>query len=306
MLAPTNAETKWSEKTMEGEDALRTVECLRGRLQAERAASRAAKESAEYMGNKLKELEVQLTIEIKARKKAEKKLNILKKKLVSLNISLASDSEQSSTSENYGSSSISSAASTVSKDPEEGEHKLQCANSTKYGMLQHAEIFNSPIISQNSEQKLRDSNLAAEGGEIFSIIKDPFGGKLELKQKSADSNTVSLLVEDPSFGNLKLKQKSADFEDPFHENLKFTDKSAELEADESGLRSSIMEKEDSEVDNLMALVPVILPTCSESEEATKEEVKVTSESVRQVLDTLKHIREQLQSSMERRHLIKVG
>lgn len=38
---------------MEKEDSLRTVECLRGRLIAERAASRKAKEDAELMGNKV-------------------------------------------------------------------------------------------------------------------------------------------------------------------------------------------------------------------------------------------------------------
>lgn len=38
---------------MEKEDGLRTVECLRGRLLAERAASRKAKEDAELFGNKV-------------------------------------------------------------------------------------------------------------------------------------------------------------------------------------------------------------------------------------------------------------
>lgn len=39
---------------MEGDDGLRTVECLRGRLLAERQASRTAKEDAELMGNKVR------------------------------------------------------------------------------------------------------------------------------------------------------------------------------------------------------------------------------------------------------------
>lgn len=43
----------FSEKKMEKEDGLRTVECLRGRLLAERAASRKAKEDAELFGNKV-------------------------------------------------------------------------------------------------------------------------------------------------------------------------------------------------------------------------------------------------------------
>ena len=38
---------------MEGDNGLRTVECLRGRLLAERQASWIAKEQAELMGNKV-------------------------------------------------------------------------------------------------------------------------------------------------------------------------------------------------------------------------------------------------------------
>ena len=38
---------------MEGDDGLRTVECLRGRLLAERQASKTAKEDAEFLGNKV-------------------------------------------------------------------------------------------------------------------------------------------------------------------------------------------------------------------------------------------------------------
>lgn len=38
---------------MEGDDGVRTVECLRGRLLAERQASRVAKENADLLGNKV-------------------------------------------------------------------------------------------------------------------------------------------------------------------------------------------------------------------------------------------------------------
>ena len=43
-----------SDKKMEGDKDLRTLECLRGRLLAERQASRLAKEDSERMGNKVK------------------------------------------------------------------------------------------------------------------------------------------------------------------------------------------------------------------------------------------------------------
>lgn len=41
---------------MEEEDSLRKVECLRGRLLAERVASKNAKQDAEKLGNKVSNL----------------------------------------------------------------------------------------------------------------------------------------------------------------------------------------------------------------------------------------------------------
>lgn len=165
---------------MEGDEGLNTVECLRGRLLAERQASRLAKEEAESMDNKvllfwiysvsssfgisvlqfrllvsregklhwysgflrlfvwqtlshnsneksswlrgggqLVELEKKLRDETKLREKAEKKLQRLKKKLESLNISSSSEgSEQSCSSEKCESScrSPASASSSASSD----------------------------------------------------------------------------------------------------------------------------------------------------------------------------------------------
>ncbi|WMV44836.1 hypothetical protein MTR67_038221 [Solanum verrucosum] len=47
-----NTNGKLSEKKIEEEDSLSKVECLRGRLLAERVASRIAKQEAQNMGNK--------------------------------------------------------------------------------------------------------------------------------------------------------------------------------------------------------------------------------------------------------------
>lgn len=56
------------------------------------------------------------------------------------------------------------------------------------------------------------------------------------------------------------------------------------------------------VDNTLALVPASMPaTCH-----TSTELKPVSESVRQVLDALRNIRENLQSSMEKRNIIRAG
>ncbi|OMP03608.1 hypothetical protein COLO4_10304 [Corchorus olitorius] len=213
---------------MEKDEGLRTVECLRGRLLAERQASKSAKEDAEVMGNKLIELENKLREETKLRTKAEKRLKFLRKKLESLNIILPSleDSDQSSSSENCAVSCVSSTSTSVSKETEE---------------------FTSKNSNSNSP-------------------------------KSAKSDTTK---------------------DSSHADPKIDDTSS------SSLKASTMENDDDYVDNSLALVPMELP---ETKQQVAPEIKIPSKSIGEVLDTLKHARESIQSSMElrRRQMIRVG
>ncbi|XP_057984058.1 uncharacterized protein LOC131168556 [Malania oleifera] len=128
--AATIADGNRSEKKMEGDDGLRTLECLRGRLLAERAASRAAKEEAELMGNKLIQLENQLKEETKSRNRVQKKLKSLMAKLESLNISYVwEDSERWISPENSEITSGSPTTSSNLNDPEEKEPKSHLATS---------------------------------------------------------------------------------------------------------------------------------------------------------------------------------
>ena len=55
------------------------------------------------------------------------------------------------------------------------------------------------------------------------------------------------------------------------------------------------------VDDSSALVPMSLPASTK-----KNELKIVNRSVIEVLDALRHAREQIQSSMENRHMIRVG
>ncbi|KAI3412975.1 uncharacterized protein J3R85_016710, partial [Psidium guajava] len=71
------------------------IECLRGRLLAERQASRSAKDDAEFMVQKLTELEKKLIEEIRLRDKAEKRLKFLKGKLETMNIPFLPTLEES-------------------------------------------------------------------------------------------------------------------------------------------------------------------------------------------------------------------
>ncbi|KAJ1297668.1 hypothetical protein BS78_01G394500 [Paspalum vaginatum] len=69
-----------------GGAGMRTVECLRGRLLAERVASKAAKEEADQLAKRLDELEKTLADEVKVRNKAERRLRRAIKRLESLKI----------------------------------------------------------------------------------------------------------------------------------------------------------------------------------------------------------------------------
>ncbi|KAA8518829.1 hypothetical protein F0562_016397 [Nyssa sinensis] len=82
------------------------------------------------------------------------------------------------------------------------------------------------------------------------------------------------------------------------------------EKDDRSLNSFIEEKEvngendggqDNYIDNSLALVPVNLPIALQ-----KTEPPIVNANVQEILDVLRHAREKLQRSMERRQLIKVG
>ncbi|CAM8976212.1 unnamed protein product [Rhodiola kirilowii] len=101
MLArDSNAVRSWrSEKQrMEGLESVRTIECLRDRLLAERAASKLARHEAQLLENQLSGLENKLNEETKFKNKAEKKLKFLLNKLQSLKIDYALEN-----SEDFGS-----------------------------------------------------------------------------------------------------------------------------------------------------------------------------------------------------------
>ncbi|KAL4352516.1 hypothetical protein GQ457_06G008050 [Hibiscus cannabinus] len=217
-----------------------TVECLRGRLLAERQASKTAKQDAHLMESKLLELENKLKEETKLRNKAEKRLKLLKKKLESLKILPdLEESERSSSSQSQSSavSSLSSASSSGSKDPQESASM-------------------SPITVP------------------------------EIPENAPDT---------------KSDTKESSYE-------KFTSKSSSsfssLEPSTTEINTTNYEEDDEEyVDYSLALVPLELP-----ETKPAPEIHIVSKSVGEVLDSLRHARERIQSSMgrTRRQMIRVG
>ncbi|KAJ6870943.1 hypothetical protein NC652_036573 [Populus alba x Populus x berolinensis] len=253
---------------MEGEDSLRTLECLRGRLLAERQASKIAKEEAELMGSKLIELEDKLREEIKLRKKAEKKHKFLMKKLESLKIWPASEgTEKSSSSEISGFSSASSTSTTGHKDPEESESKPHV------------------IIAADSHNMKDYGSETTTSNQNTSTVSDSIG---ETQDSNADNS-----LDKSRHETVACSQDS-----------KIDDRSsASIKASVVGMEKNAGNESDNEdyVNNSLALVPLSLPASTK-----KSELKVVNRSVLEVLDALRHAREQIQSSMERRHVIKAG
>ncbi|KAK4377669.1 hypothetical protein RND71_003965 [Anisodus tanguticus] len=254
---------------MEKEDGLRTVGCLRGRLIAERAASRKAKEDAELMANKLIELETKLRVETRSRNKAEKKLKYFMKKLESMNISYVSDeSEQSNLLD---------------------KSEISCVTSTT-----------TSINTKVSEDKEQNSQFK---GSVGSEFQDSIGStkcsseySINLEQNALHMTIFSKDYDSHSRGEENVG-KSSEFE--FTTSDANSSKSLSQEEGENGEDEMNLQKDD--VNNSLALVPVDL-----SKPKERIDPIVLDATIREVLDALRHAKERLQSRMERGRTIKVG
>ncbi|KAL8039547.1 hypothetical protein ABFX02_10G043000 [Erythranthe guttata] len=119
MTETENAGAKWSGIKIEGEDSIKTVNCLRGRLLAERVASRNATEKADQLRNKLLEVEKMLKQEAKSRNKSERKLKILVNRLQSMNISYVANELEKESETGSNQDPIFSAISNISDQNED-------------------------------------------------------------------------------------------------------------------------------------------------------------------------------------------
>lgn len=251
---------------MEGDDGLRTLECLRGRLLAERQASRTAKEDAEIMGNKLIELKNKLKEETKLRNKAEKRLKSLRKKLES--------SEKSSA---VSSVSSSSSSSTNNKDPEDSA-------------ASKSQISIPEEITKNVGENASDSDTTTSMKSLEISFSE--------ETSSSPRTTTSTKSDAKDSSHEKSSGKSSSsLDDPSSSSLK----ASTMEIGMNG-RNVNDEEEEDHVDNSLALVPLKLPETK----LGPEQIKIVSKSIGEVLDTLRHARERIQSSMERRQMISVG
>ncbi|KAH9608914.1 hypothetical protein KSS87_002769 [Heliosperma pusillum] len=249
------------ETEMQGEESLKTLECLRGRLVAERAASRAAKDNADLMDAKLKDLEKQLKNELKFRKKAERKLSKLKKKLESLNIpfSVVSEgSEQASSSDHSGESCISS-------------------------------VDSNTALNQQ-EECLTKSDISNSGSTTGEITADC---EINLVYETKDGSNCGDTCVDPSTFEEQLSDTNQDGLKTLALEEKNNDDVDEEEEDDIG-----------DVDNSMALV--LVDSFQETKNSSgRRVVEISDETVRDVLNNLKQIKDNLQCSLYRRSMIRV-
>ncbi|KAL7612407.1 uncharacterized protein LOC111916426 [Lactuca sativa] len=281
MMANDTFTAKWSDKMMEGDEGLRTVECLRGRLLAERAASKVANDESEQIGKKVIELEKQLQMEIKSRNKAEKRLKFLMKKLNSLNISYVSADESSSFSEKSEISSVSS--SSRSQDQME---------------LQKTQFSNMPeCVKDTGERRNCPSYEDNQGSLDEAISGDSNTNVIQSSQKDGDKDALN---KDENNGSKSSVTKNIDYEEHDQDTYYNVDNSMALViVEEKALMTTKREEDcDDSFNNSMALVVVDSVIKEE-----KQEMPISTSNVKDVLDALRYARESLQASMEmRRHM----
>ncbi|XAR69012.1 hypothetical protein NMG60_11000449 [Bertholletia excelsa] len=202
MIASGIAEGKW--RNMEGDEGWRTVECLRGRLLAERVASRAAKEKAEEIGNKLTELEKLLKVEIKTRNRAEKRLQFLMKKLETLNIAYISDNSQHSSSmEKSDLSSVSSSVSWGGRESQ-GDKETNAQKTKRCSTASQDSEDNASQVEEKSNSSepprrddLRSTSTLRPSREKEEINTDSCGEACEEDDDHVDNSLALVLVDSP-------------------------------------------------------------------------------------------------------------
>ncbi|MED6136611.1 hypothetical protein PIB30_057584 [Stylosanthes scabra] len=134
-----------------GGDVLNTVvESLRGRLLAERHASRLARDKAHSLQNRFLELENKLTQETKLRDKAQRKLEFFKEKLQSLR----------NNDDSIRVSSISTkSASVIKNEDEEEEDDVEVDNSLALVPVSVTLVTNNN--NNNNEKGVHESVIEA-------------------------------------------------------------------------------------------------------------------------------------------------
>ncbi|KAK6942878.1 hypothetical protein RJ641_028255 [Dillenia turbinata] len=289
----------YSEKNAEEDDGFRTVECLRGRLLAERVASRVAKQDAELMGNKLIELEKKLREEIKYKNKAEKKLKLALEKLKSLNISRNSDESVQSNSSVSSEISSNSSSSTSSSAPKELENDQEPKSKT----LDPEKCDNenlpektspSPITVTNNQEMNSSEESSTSDSDQRHLGQPPEAKSSTISTAESDANSTSASGDGvpKNSSEAKLVQNSADSNSADEKSTS----SWKASCVENNKTDNNERDDNDDVDNSLALVPAKMP----QKTPQTQKPQIANENVKDVLAHLSQIRENLQNSMRRR------
>ncbi|KAE8720951.1 Cyclin F-box [Hibiscus syriacus] len=186
------------------DEGLWTVEYLRGRLLAERQASNTAKQDAELMGNKLMELEIELKEETKLRNKAERRLKLLRKKLVSLK--LLSTLEES---EHCAVSCVSSTSSSSTKNPEKTASMSQNASDSTTSI----KSFEISFSNENSDSPGTTKSDTKDSSHEKSSVKPGSGHEVPNVDDTSSSSLKASRVEIENGKNENFEDGDDDYVD---------------------------------------------------------------------------------------------
>ncbi|WOL16265.1 hypothetical protein Cni_G25052 [Canna indica] len=253
------------------DDKLRTIDCLRGRLLAERVASKAAKEEADKLAKRLQELERKLAAEIKCRDKAEKKLKLAMKKLESVKVLGGKDQMDMPLS------SVSSSSSQCFSGHQVFD-EMSGSMTVDLGQCDPREDVQRVKSSLGSDDLLRDDHTSgsSQGESAHQLVSLVRSWTSTGTAKSQYRETPKGIEEDEGFspkewaiGDLRACSSSSD-------------------------RQETSEKESYSEENMLALVPISQP---QDLEVGKAEIK---DNVQGVLLALRNVKEQLLHSLRMR------
>ncbi|GAB2210309.1 hypothetical protein Droror1_Dr00015573 [Drosera rotundifolia] len=130
--------------------------------------------------------------------------------------------------------------------------------------------------------------------------EDPFDKTLEFEEESGDFGSSGLSIEDQSHQDIEWREKSSDSDVFCSRSMMSSTNDTEKDA----VKSRSNKEDDLVADNSMALVP-ITPLATSQAFSTETEATITDQHPREVLNTLRQLREYLQNSTESRHLVKL-
>ncbi|KAH0930430.1 hypothetical protein HID58_016157, partial [Brassica napus] len=199
-IDPFNCNTKCrtnsaNKKMEEGEEkeGLRTVECLRGRLLAERQVSRFVKDEADLITRKMEELEKHLKEEIRLREKAEKRLKFLMKKLVSIKGSRSFEgSDQLSSSEVSCLSSVSTSASKLEEETHENR------------FLEEEKVDQATENVASTEEEESSSKLKDVSSDEASVVASTSSHEAESEATMAAAVEIDAEIQQQLTNEVKL------------------------------------------------------------------------------------------------------